>query len=164
MSLGEQPLSFSELGMPTHQELVTPVLRAVEKLGGSAKAREITENVIDEIPNADHLLEMTYPARPTAPVLPDRISWGRSTAKLIGALKQPSRGVYILTNLGEELLAATEEDALLRVKELDRIYNREQRLAKQPNQAIPDDEIESEDPSPEVLAESIEDDTDSSAT
>ena len=164
MSLGEQPLSFSELGMPTHQELVTPVLRAVEKLGGSAKAREITENVIDEIPNADHLLEMTYPAIPTAPVLPDRISWGRSTAKLIGALKQPSRGVYILTNLGEELLAATEEDALLRVKELDRIYNREQRLAKQPNQAISDDEIESEDPSPEVLAESIEDDTDSSAT
>ena len=164
MSLGEQPLSFSELGMPTHQELITPVLRAVEKLGGSAKAREITENVIDEIPNADHLLEMTYPARPTAPVLPDRISWGRSTAKLIGALKQPSRGVYILTNLGEELLAATEEDALLRVKELDRIYNREQRLAKQPNQAISDDEIESEDPSPEVLAESIEDDTDSSAT
>ena len=164
MEFEEQNVPFSELGMPTHQELVVPVLRAVNELGGSAKTREITQRVADGYADKGHLLEMTYPLRPSQSVLLERISWGRSTAKLIGALKQPARGVYIITDLGQSLLAKTEEQALLQIKDLDREYSRQQRQAKNPDQEPLEEPSESMEPSQEVLAESNEDDDDSSAT
>lgn len=163
MALVEETQSFSELGMPTHQELVIPVLRAVEGLGGSGKTREITESVIDTYPGAEHLLEMKYPARPTQSVLVDRISWGRSTAKLIGALEQPSKGMYIITDLGEELLALSEDKALIRIKELDREYYRQQRKIKASGEVPAANINDTEEPSAEVLAETSGDEDDSSA-
>ena len=164
MEIEDPTVPFSELGMPTHQELVVPVLRAVNELGGSGKTQEITQRVADEYADEEHLLEMKYPTRPTQSVLLERISWGRSTAKLIGALKQPSRGVYIITDLGEELLALTEEKALLRIKDLDREYYRRQRQAKNPEQELIEDSSESSEPSQEVLEETHDDENDSSAT
>lgn len=155
--------SFSELGMPTHQELVIPVLRALDELGGSGKAREITECVTDNYPDAEHLLEMTYPARPAQSVLIDRISWGRSTAKLIGALERPSKGMYIISDLGEELLAVSEQEALERIKSLDREYYRKRKKAKRAEEIPALEADQTEEPSAEVLAETSEDDSDSSA-
>ena len=123
-------MSFSEQGMPTHQELVLPVLQAVKNLGGTARAREVVEEVLDLLPNSDDLMEISYPNRPNVSVLHDRTQWGRSTAKLIGALEQPSRGMYMLTELGEQLLRMPEDDALTRVKDLDREYFRKRRMEK----------------------------------
>lgn len=133
MSTEGNAVSFTEQGMPTHQHLVIPVVRAVGELGGSAKAREITDQVLDTYPDVERLLEMTYTTRPNQSVLIDRIAWGRSTAKLIGALEQPSKGMYITTDLGEELLAVSEDEALRRIRDLDREYNRQQRRKRSPN-------------------------------
>lgn len=156
MTSNSDALSFTEQGMPTHQELVVPVIRAVVELGGSAKAREITSTVLANQPDADKLLQLTYPNRPSQSVLTDRIAWGRSTAKLIGALQQPAKGMYLTTELGEELLAMPDEAALQRIRDLDREYSREQRRKKASSSsdaepaALDEDEDE---PSAEVLAE-----------
>ena len=154
----EEQKSFTEMGMPTYLDFSYSVLRAVQKLGGSAKVSEINDYVIDHQPDAERLLEMTYPSRPNLSVLKDRIAWGRSTAKLIGALDRPSHGVYIITDLGEELLSLNEEEAANRIKHLDAEYARQQRLAKRKSakeaaeEALPDEN----EPSPEVLAETSE--------
>lgn len=154
-------MSFSQQGMPTHQQLVLPVLRAVAELGGSAKSREITDLVLDTYPDAERLLQMTYPNRPKNSVLTDRIGWGRSTAKLIGALDQPSTGLHLITELGEELLGQPEEVALRRIRDLDREYSRQQRKKKG---AATDISVgNEEEPSAEVLAETNADDDSSGA-
>lgn len=152
----EDQLSFTEMGMPTYLDLSYSVLQAVQGLGGSAKVREINDWVIDHQADADRLLEMTYPSRPSLSVLKDRIAWGRSTAKLIGALDRPSHGVYIITELGEELLSLRKADAAERIKSLDADYAKRQRLAKQKSveKTIPDEN----EPSPEVLAETSDED------
>lgn len=157
--------SFTQQGMPTHQQLVVPIVRAIGELGGSAKAREITDQVLDNYPDVERLLEMTYPSRPNQSVLIDRIAWGRSTAKLIGALEQPSKGMYITTDLGEELVGVSEDEALQRIRDLDREYSRQQRRKKSgkiqpPSPAEPDEE----EPSEEVLAETDTEDDGSTAT
>ena len=152
----EDQLSFTEMGMPTYLDLSYSVLQAVQGLGGSARVREINDWVIDHQADADRLLEMTYPSRPSLSVLKDRIAWGRSTAKLIGALDRPSHGVYIITELGEELLSLRKADAAERIKSLDADYAKRQRLAKQKSveKTIPDEN----EPSPEVLAETSDED------
>lgn len=164
MAVENSAMSFTQQGMPTHQQLVVPVIRAVVELGGSAKAREITDHVLEHYPDAERLLQMTYPNRPEKSVLTDRIAWGRSTAKLIGALEQPSTGMYLTTDLGEELLGVSEEEALRRIRDLDREYSRQQRRKKAEKAATPDvSEVDEEEPSAEVLAETDAEDDDSGA-
>ena len=165
MTTEDAPVSFTQLGMPTHQELVMPAIRAVIELGGSAKAREITEHVLEHFPDSDNLLEMTYPNRPGVAVLPDRINWGRSTAKLIGALEQPAKGMYLVTDLGEELASMATDEVLEKVKDLDREYYRQQRQKKlTENNITPTSEPDDDTPSAEVLADSdSEDDGSASA-
>ncbi|MGW4336658.1 restriction endonuclease [Rhodococcus koreensis] len=110
--------------LPRYTAFILPSVRAVEALGGSAKSSEIREHVVEGVDDADRLLTVTRPNRPDVPVLIERIDWGRSYAKLIGALETPSRGLYLLTALGKELLAAPVADAENRVLELDREYRR----------------------------------------
>lgn len=110
--------------LPKYVDLVIPAVRAVAELGGSAKASEIRDHILENLPDSDHMLAVTRPNRPDTPVLIERISWGRSYAKLIGALETPSRGLYLLTPLGKELLELPEDEAKQRAIELDREYRR----------------------------------------
>ncbi len=151
-------MSFSDRGMPTHQELVLPVLQAVKNLGGTARSREVVDEVISLLPNSDALIEISYPNRPNVSVLRDRTEWGRSTAKLVGGLEQPNRGMYMLTDFGEELLALPESEAITLVKATYKERIRERRLENgqkpgSPSEPQNDVENEHEEPSAEVIAE-----------
>lgn len=53
-------------------------------------------------------------------MLVDRIDWARSYCKLAGALDSPRRGLFLLSELGQELLAQDEQTARQRLRELDR--------------------------------------------
>lgn len=130
MSASESNKSFTERGIPTHQQLVVPVLKAMHVLGGSARANEITEHVLELIPGSEDLQQITYPTRPNLSVLIDRIGWARTTAKRIGVLEQPGQGMYLLTDKGEELLELPEVNACDKVQDLDREISRAQRQRK----------------------------------
>jgi restriction system protein len=105
--------------IPPFQDLIYPVLKAVDKLGGSAQGREIIPVVIDEIGASDDLVAITYHNRPKS-VLVERISWARSYAKLGGALDSPRRGLFLLTTYGKELLGLPDSEAMAVIKELTR--------------------------------------------
>lgn len=130
MSASEANKSFTERGIPTHQQLVVPVLKAMHVLGGSARANEITEHVLELVPGSEDLQQITYPTRPNLSVLIDRIGWARTTAKRIGVLEQPGQGMYLLTDKGEELLELPEVNAFDKVQDLDREISRAQRQRK----------------------------------
>jgi restriction system protein len=121
--------------IPTYRKLVLPVLRAVKSAAGSAQREEIKALVGETFP--DDLVEVTYQNRPMQSVLLDRVGWGISCAKLIGALDSPRRGFFIITSLGERLLAAGEADSESEVRELDISYRAAYRASKkqQPGKA-----------------------------
>ncbi|WKS31850.1 restriction endonuclease [Corynebacterium propinquum] len=130
MNASEAHKSFTERGIPTHQQLVVPVLKAMHVLGGSARANEITEHVLELVPGSEDLQQITYPTRPNLSVLIDRIGWARTTAKRIGVLEQPGQGMYLLTDKGEEFLELPEVNAFDKVQDLDRKISRAQRQRK----------------------------------
>lgn len=149
--------SFTERGIPTHQELVVPVLRALSKMGGSAASRDIITEVTESLPHAETLLEISYPNRPSVSVLEDRVSWSRATAKRIGAIEQPTRGMNLITDFGEQLLRLSEEQALAEVKRIDREKYRESRSrAANPSSrvALPEDE---DQPTKDIVDEANQD-------
>ncbi|TNL96887.1 Mrr restriction system protein [Corynebacterium tapiri] len=142
--------------MPTHQQLVLPILRAVDSLGGSAKTQEIVEEVLEHLPNADALLQVFFPKRPHVSVLISRLGWGRSTAKRIGALEQPAKGMYLLTEVGEELIKLPADQAFASVKDLDREAYRAKRKQKELENAPDTTELTEDVPDGDILSASNE--------
>ena len=109
----------SRQDLPPYWELMYPTLRAVKALGGSATGREITEQLIDMSGFSDDELAVTYDTRDKS-VLVDRMDWARSYCKLARVLDSPRRGLFLLSELGQELLAQDEQTARQRLRELDR--------------------------------------------
>lgn len=128
--------------LPTYSDLILPVLRAVQKLGGSAQSAEIVDQVLSDLDPSEEALAVTFPNRPHHSVLIDRIMWGRSYAKLIGALESPKRAVFLLTALGRELLGLPETEGTRRTKELDREFRRNRPQRKRLVQSGAHDAIE----------------------
>ncbi len=122
--------------LPTYSDLILPTVKAVAELGGSAIAREITGQVLTSLGATDEMLAVTQATRPDASVLLERIAWARSYAKLIGALESPSRGVFLITPLGKELLNLDPEEARERTLELDREYRRNREKAPKPTSPL----------------------------
>lgn len=133
--------------VPPYVELILPTIRAVSSLGQSAKAGEIKSKVTDDLEIGEDMLSVVYPNRPDQPVFLDRLDWARSYAKQIGALESPSRGVFLITELGKKLLALPEAEAHSKVRDLDRNFRRERLQKKKVLQSSPvldedDDEID----------------------
>lgn len=152
--------------LPAYSDLILPVLRAIQKLGGSAQSAEIVDQVLSDLDPSEEALAVTFPNRPHHSVLIDRIMWGRSYAKLIGALESPKRAVFLLTPLGRELLALPEKEGTRRVKELDREFRRNRPQRRQSAENSTRDDIEANsnsiDNDAELVDTSLLDDGDSS--
>lgn len=127
--------------LPAYSDLILPTVRAVSKLGGSATAREITTQVLEDLAPTDEMLAVAHAHRPDASVYLERVQWARSYAKLIGALESPKRGVFLVTTLGKELLALPFEQAQRRALELDREFrrNRPKRVRDKAGTTVPVD-------------------------
>jgi restriction system protein len=118
--------------LPTYRDLILPTLLAVEKLGGSAKAREITNQMIDDLRLDDHTLGVMYEGRPETAVVIDRMDWARSYAKLGGALESPRRGLFLITPLGREILSLPRDAAVARCIDMDREVRRSRGTKRKP--------------------------------
>ena len=105
--------------MPTYADLMLPVLEVVADLGGSAQGSEIVDALIERGGYAPELLQRTYPDSDKV-MLVDRMRWARSYLKIGGALDSPRRGLFVLSDLGRDILALAPQPALERLRELDR--------------------------------------------
>lgn len=131
--------------LPTYKDLILPTLRAVERLGGSAKVGEITAQIIEDLGITDEILGIMYENRPATSVIIDRMDWARSYSKLGGALESPRRGLFLITPLGREILTLPEIEAVDRCHELDREVRR--RRGRRKRTSRPGIEVERPDDS-----------------
>lgn len=149
--------SLSRSDLPSYDQLILPTLRAVATLGGSARGREITAQVLTDIGATEEQLALTYGTR-SKPVLLDRADWARSYATLAGALDRPQRGLFVLTPLGREILALPEPDANERVMQLDREVRARPRPQRRGTESPSTEEAELEAAAEAI--EEVEDDHD----
>lgn len=134
--------------LPPYWQLVLPVIRCVAEAGGSATVSEIDNGVVTLTQPTEEMLALTYENRPGTSVFMDRVGWARSWAKLIGAVESPSRGVYVITALGREILTMPEAAAVQRIRELDREYRRRRDTVEEgkPTSIVQSDSVINESP------------------
>ncbi len=116
-----------------------PVLKAIAELGGSGSGREISATVVAQQGFPDELLELTYEGNEKSIVF-DRLAWARSYNKLGGALESPKRGLFLLTDLGRDVLAMDDATAAAKLVELDRHVRRRNRTHQEAADATTADE------------------------
>lgn len=131
--------------LPPYGDLMLPVLRAVQTLGGSGGNREISAAVVEAERFSDDLLAVTYDGRDRSIVL-DRLDWARSYCKLGGVLESPRRGLFLVTDLGREIAALPESEARERLQEVDRAVRR----ARNRKPKVDDASVEDEEPDGEA--------------
>ena len=91
--------SRSKAGLPTTHELAWPTLKILEHLGGCASIEQINDKLGEILSIPEEILGEPHGAGPETEV-EYRAAWARTYLKKIGAVENPSRGVWCSTNLG----------------------------------------------------------------
>lgn len=92
----------SDPTVPQYHELMEPVLVALQRLGGSASVQAIYERVVaDEGFSTEQKAVVTKDGRMSE--IEYRLHWARTHLKGIGAIDNPSRGMWSITDKGRSI-------------------------------------------------------------
>lgn len=119
--------------LPKFDELMIPVLRALQALGGSASNEEMHDWVADNLKITPEGRDLPHGEGPNTE-LRYRLHWARSYLKSYDAINNSERGVWTLTDKGERVTPAD----ITTIKKTVRGLRYERRKAAQPV-AIDDD-------------------------
>ncbi len=126
---------IEESGFPDLPQLMLSTIEALRMLGGSASIQELDQTVIERegVTEAEQAFAMPNDGRPK---LKYYLSWARTFLKRGGALQNSARGVWALTDAGEEINSREQTEAIhTRVNEEERVRAREKRNQRKQEQA-----------------------------
>ena len=128
--------------IPTYQDLLWPILKALEDRGGSASIQELSEQVATDLALPDEILDVPHKDGPQSAV-DYRAAWARTHLKRVGAIDNTSKGIWTITEIGRRI--KTDK----KVRELIRLERAKQNKERQSRNAQPevenDDETEEQD-------------------
>lgn len=90
---------MSNAELPTKHELAWPTLKVLEDLGGSASIKQITSELAEFLSLPDESRDLLHGRGPYTE-LEYRAAWARTYLKNIGAIENPARAIWRITNLG----------------------------------------------------------------
>jgi restriction system protein len=91
------------VGVPRHDELFNPTLRALRELGGSASITELSEQIIEDLQPPQEVIEQPHPGKVNQTELEYRLAWVRTYLKKYGLITNSTRGVWALTPEGVDV-------------------------------------------------------------
>jgi restriction system protein len=91
------------VGVPRHDQLFNPTLRALRQLGGSASVNELLEQVIEDLQLPQEVIEQPHPGKTNETELAYRLAWARTYLKKYGLVTNSTRGVWAFTPKGTEV-------------------------------------------------------------
>jgi restriction system protein len=103
--------------VPKYNELMWPTLQAVKELGGSASNSEIVQKVVELEGFSEDVQNEMHNEGPISK-LEYRMAWARTYLKKFGALENSERGVWSITELGEQLREEQMPDVVIKVREI----------------------------------------------
>ncbi len=84
--------------MPTFDQLMNPLLRALRELGGSGSVDEIHEKVADALDVPEEVLTQPHnPETGNTTEIEYRLAWARTYLKKYGVLENSERGVWAIS-------------------------------------------------------------------
>lgn len=111
-------MKYTEKTMPTYDKLFNPVIRAIQKLGGSGTIEEINQKVIELENIPDEILEIPHGDKEgSRSEVEYRLAWSRTYLKKFGILQNSSRGVWSLTPNAANIKEVEPSEIVKKVRE-----------------------------------------------
>src|SRR5712691_10557767 len=90
--------------VPSFDQLMHPLLRALQELGGSGSIEEIYDKVVEleNFPD-DVLAQLHDPEKSNQTEIAYRLAWARTYLKKYGLLENSTRGIWSLNQKANEL-------------------------------------------------------------
>ncbi|MDX6403655.1 MAG: restriction system protein [Blastocatellia bacterium] len=108
--------------VPTHLQLMNPLLTALKALGGSGTIEEIYLKVLEVLDLPDETINIPHPGAGNMTEVEYRLAWARTYLKKYGLLENSARGVWTLAPSHTHI---THVDP----KEVQRLVAREARVS-----------------------------------
>lgn len=89
--------------LPKYNELMWPVLKVLEKMGGSGSNDDISDKIIETYKIPEEMQAVPKSKSNDTSKLIDRIRWAQSYLKKIGMIENSERGIWSLTTIGKEV-------------------------------------------------------------
>jgi restriction system protein len=125
---------MSELALPTHDELMNPLLKALRLLGGSGSIEEIYAKTVEIIGLSEEVLARLHnPDKSSQTEVGYRLAWARTYLKKYGLLENSSRGVWSLTEKAKSLESLDSSEVVRFVRALDK--------QEAPKKRLPDETV-----------------------
>lgn len=94
----------SRIDIPTYDQLMNPTLHALKALGGTGTSDEIYRKVTELVAFSNEQLALLHDQeKGDQTQIEYRLAWSRTYLKKYGVLDNPSRGVWTLTAMGEQV-------------------------------------------------------------
>ena len=103
----------NNMEMPTQVGLMRPILRALERLGGSASIGELDDRVATDMDLGEAVLDAVHGDGPQSEFA-YRCAWARTRLRRIGAVDNSARGVWAITEAGRQIGSSDEALELAR--------------------------------------------------
>jgi restriction system protein len=124
--------------VPTFDQMMNPLIQVLKSLGGSGTIEEIDNKVAEVLNLSDEQLEVLHnPDRGGQTEVEYRLAWTRTYLKKYGVLENSNRGVWALTQKGNQLERVNPNEVKRFVRDEDR-----KARAKTANDEITEDETE----------------------
>lgn len=105
--------------VPTHDQLMNPLLSALNALGGSGSIEEIYDKVaeLEKLPE-EVVGQLHDPEKSNRTELDYRLAWARTYLKKYGLLENSSRGIWSLTAKGKAVKEINSQDVVRTVRSM----------------------------------------------
>jgi restriction system protein len=112
---------MSEITIPTFDELMNPLLTALQGLGGSGSIEEIYAKTVEIIGLPDDVLAQLHdPEKSSLTEVGYRLAWARTYLKKYGLLENSSRGIWSLTEKARTSESINSAEVVRFVRAMDK--------------------------------------------
>ncbi len=123
--------------IPTYDQMMNPLIKSINELGGSGSISEINEKVFEIMKLDDEILEIMHNEKSSNTEIEYRLAWTRTYLKKYGILENSSRGVWAFTQKGKEIKEVNSDEVVLFVKnELINKKNKKEEISKPEDEDI----------------------------
>ncbi len=103
--------------LPTYDQLMNPLLKALRDLGGSGSIEEIYNKIVEHENFSDEILAKPHdPEKSNDTEVQYRLAWARTYLKKYGLLENSTRGVWALTAKSKDIDAIDPKEVVKTVK------------------------------------------------
>ncbi len=95
------------MALPKFDDLYTPLMQALQQLGGSGSTTEIEEKVAEVLNLSEEEINEIHTGNRTE--LDYRLAWARTYLKYYGLIENSSKGIWSLTSKGKDITAIDKD-------------------------------------------------------